>query len=124
MNSRFFERAVDDSPEENLKGCRRDRFDVLSRILERVLDYRKLCQPSVMTRRGDHQWQLPLTRLSLSPQRRVNFLCRDRQILDPHTHRIFDCVGDGGSSRADRIFADAFDFVRTDPFATGNNYGL
>ena len=58
---------------------------------------------------------LPFTPLrAFLLQRRVDFLRRDRQVADTHADRVFDGVGDGRRHRRDRIFTDAFDFVRSD----------
>src|SRR6185436_12575294 len=65
----------------------------------------------------------PITLLTIS-HRPIDFLSRDRQVLDPHTHRIFDRIGNRRRRWADRVLADPFDFVRTDAFRASKNYRL
>src|SRR5262249_34727903 len=48
----------------------------------------------------------------LSIPREEDLFCRDRQILDAHSHRVIDGIGYGWGYRGNGIFADRFALKR------------
>ena len=61
---------------------------------------------------------------SLLPDRPQHLLRRDRQIINPHAHRILDRVGDRRRHGNDRRLADAHAAVWTIAHGKFLNHGL